>query len=297
MSDVLSMKDLMEYRYYLENEEKSAATVEKYLRDLRTFFVFCQGKMITKEMNRAYKRFLEQGNYAAKTVNAKLASVNSLMRFLHREDCVVKTVRIQRQMYQENEMELTLEEYQSLLEATRGDVMLHLLIQTIAATGIRVSEIKYFTVEAVKMGYVTVDCKGKIRKVLIPRKLQKKLLNYSRECDIRSGVIFLGKSGMPMDRSVIWRKIKGLSKCTGINPKKLFPHNLRKLFAREFYEMKKDIAKLADLLGHSSIETTRIYIMGTGVEHREEIERMGLLFEDSEESIYLSKNRKNKRRK
>jgi site-specific recombinase XerD len=206
-----------------------------------------------------------------------LASVNSFLGFLGWHDCRVKNIRLQHQTYCAEEKELTKAEYLRLLEASRKNEQLNLVLQTICGTGIRVSELRYFTVEAVQHGEVTVNCKSKTRTILVPGKLKKLLLNYAKKKDVAAGAIFVGKSGKPLDRSSIWHQMKQLCRAAGVKESKVFPHNLRKLFARTFYGIEKDIAKLADILGHSSINTTRIYIMTTGMEHRRKIERLGLV--------------------
>lgn len=212
-----------------------------------------------------------------RSVNSMLASINSFLEFQGWTDCKVKSIRIQQQIYCAEEKELSKAEYLRLLNASRKEEQLNLILQTICATGIRVSELRYFTVEAVHHGEVTVSCKNKTRTILIPGKLKKALQDFARRRNITTGAIFLGKSRKPLDRSRIWRKMKQLCQSAGVAASKVFPHNLRKLFARTFYAIEKDIAKLADILGHSSINTTRIYIMSTGVEHRKRIERLGLV--------------------
>ncbi len=264
------------YHQHLIRDEKSTATVEKYLRDVRAFSVFAGGTAVTKELTVAYKRHLLE-SYAPRSVNSMLAGVNSFLVFIGRTDCKVKSLRLQRQVYCAEEKEITKTEYERLLKAAEKNEQLHLVIQTICSTGIRVSELKYFTVEAVQLGELAVSSKAKTRTILIPRKLRKRLLEYARKQKIRSGVIFLTRNGNPLDRKTIWAQMKGLCKAAGVKPGKVFPHNLRKLFARTFYGIEKDIAKLADILGHSSINTTRIYIMTTGTEHRQKIERLGLV--------------------
>jgi len=206
-----------------------------------------------------------------------LASINSLFDFLEWSDCKVKNLRFQRQTYCTESKELTKAEYFRLLEASRNQEQLNLVVQTICGTGIRVSELKYFTVEAMYAGKVTVRCKSKTRTILVPGKLKKLLLNYAKKSCIKSGVIFVSRNGRPLDRSNIWKQMKRLCAAAMVNPSKVFPHNLRKLFARTFYGIEKDIAKLADILGHSSIDTTRIYIMTTVTEHLRKIERLGLV--------------------
>ncbi len=273
----LSAQQLNAFRDNLLREEKSPATVEKYLRDAGAFLAYCAGKSITKEHTVAYKHFLQEKGYALRSINSMLASVNSLLDFLGWADCKVKNLRCQRRTYCTEDRELTKAEYMRLLEASRHREQLNLVIQTICGTGIRVSELRYFTVEAVRRGEVSVQCKSKTRTILIPGKLKKLLLNYAGRKNIHSGAVFVTRSGRPLDRSNVWAQMKALCKAAGVKPSKVFPHNLRKLFARTFYCIEKDIAKLADILGHSSIDTTRIYIMTTCSEHRRKIERLGLV--------------------
>lgn len=273
----LSAQQLEAFQDSLLREEKSPATVEKYLRDAGAFLAWCEGKDITKENTVAYKHFLQEKGYAIRSINSMLASVNSLLDFLGRGDCKVKNLRCQRRTYCTEDMELTKAEYMRLLEASRRQEQLNLVIQTICGTGIRVSELRYFTVEAIRRGEITVRCKSKTRTILIPGKLKKLLLNYAAKKNIQSGAVFITRNGRPLDRSNIWAQMKGLCKAAGVKPSKVFPHNLRKLFARTFYRIEKDIAKLADILGHSSIDTTRIYIMTTCSEHRRKIDRLGLV--------------------
>lgn len=274
---ILSPQHLAAFRENLIREEKSAATVEKYLRDAGAFLAYSVGHSITKEHTVAYKRSLQEQGYAIRSINSMLASINSLFDFLGWTDCKVKNLRCQRQTYCAAEKELTKAEYMRLLDASKHQEQLNLVIQTICSTGIRVSELKYFTLEAMRQGEVSVRCKSKTRTILVPGKLKKLLLNYAKKNNISRGTIFITRNGKPLDRSNIWAQMKRLCKTAGVNPSKVFPHNLRKLFARTFYGIEKDIAKLADILGHSSIDTTRIYIMTTGTEHRRKIERLGLV--------------------
>ncbi len=274
--ETITQTHLTAFEDYLLREEKSAATVEKYLRDARAFVLYAEGKTVTKEMTVAYKKSLEDAGYKPRSVNSMLASLNSFLEFIGAMDCKVKTVRIQKPTYLTEEKELTKDEYKRLLAAAKNKEQLNLVIRTICATGIRVSELKYFTVEAIRSGEVSVKCKSKTRTILVPGDLRKILLSYANKHGISDGVIFVTRNGKPLDRSYIWAQMKGLCETAGVNPSKVFPHNLRKLFARTFYGIEKDIAKLADILGHSSIETTRIYIMTTGTEHRKKIESMGL---------------------
>ncbi|MDD6232187.1 MAG: tyrosine-type recombinase/integrase [Frisingicoccus sp.] len=268
---------IQSFHQYLIREEKSRATVEKYLRDVRAFDMYAGEQIISKEVVMAWKKELQIKEYAVRSINSMLASLNSLLDYLGWSDCKVKSIKQQRQIYCAEEKELSRAEYMRLLKAAENKPQLQLVMKTICGTGIRVSELKFFTVENVKQGEVTVNCKAKSRTVLIPGKLRKLLLDYSRKEKIHSGVIFINRNGEPLNRSCIWAQMKSLCEEAGVNPGKVFPHNLRKLFARTFYGIEKDIAKLADILGHSSIDTTRIYIMTTGTEHRRIIERLGLV--------------------
>ena len=276
---ILTSKALQSFKKYLREEEKSANTIEKYLRDVRAFAEYLGGAEVTKEAVIAYKSKLLAESYAVRSMNSMLASLNGLFSFLGWTDCRVKSIKLQRQIYCPEEKELTKAEYMRLVNTAKqkGNERLNLILQTICGTGIRVSELQYITVEAVKCGEAIVSLKGKTRTIFIVRELQKKLLRYAAEQGISSGTIFITRTGRPMSRTNIWREMKGLCEQAGVNPKKVFPHNLRHLFARVFYGIEKDIAKLADILGHSSINTTRIYIISTGDEHRRRMEHMRLI--------------------
>lgn len=273
----LTNEQIGEFANYLCREEKSAATQEKYLRDVWGFCAYVGDAELTKELVIAWKKYLVEEGYAVRSINSMLASVNSLLDFLGLPNCKAKNIRLQRQTYCTEDKELTKAEYLRLLEVSKKNEQLNLVIQTICGTGIRVSELRYFTVEAVHRGEITVDCKSKTRTILVPGKLKNMLLNYAKRKRIKAGAIFVGRTGKPLNRSNIWAAMKKLCEAAGVKPSKVFPHNLRKLFARTFYGIEKDIAKLADILGHSSINTTRIYIMTTGIEHRRKIERLGLV--------------------
>ncbi|MBQ8182950.1 MAG: tyrosine-type recombinase/integrase [Clostridia bacterium] len=275
----LTKKEITAFAVYLESEEKSKNTIEKYIRDVRAFSSYMCEAEITKESVIAYKNKLISENYSARSINSMLASINSLLSFLGWADFRVKSIKLQRQIYCPEEKELTKAEYIRLVKTAqqKGNKRLNLLLQTICATGIRVSELQYITIEAVKRGETIVTLKGKTRTVFIVRELQKKLLRYAAEQKISSGAIFITCTGKPMSRTNIWREMKSLCVQAGVNPKKVFPHNLRHLFARTFYSIEKDIAKLADILGHSSINTTRIYIITPGNEHRQRMEKMRLI--------------------
>ncbi len=274
---ILTNDAICEFGNYLRCEEKSAATQEKYLRDVRAFLQYTSGNEISKELVVDWKKHLVEQGYAVRSINSMLASVNCLLEFLGLSNCKVKNIRMQRQTYCAEDKELTKAEYLRLLQASKKNEQLNLVIQTICGTGIRVSELQYFTVEAIRHGEVTVDCKNKTRTILVPGKLKNLLLNYAKRHSIATGAIFITRSGKTLNRSNIWAAMKKLCEVAGVKASKVFPHNLRKLFARTFYGIEKDIAKLADILGHSSINTTRIYIMTTGFEHRRKIERLGLV--------------------
>ena len=274
---ILNESIVPQFSAYLYREEKSVATQEKYLRDVRAFCLYVDGKPVTKELVVAWKKDLIQKGYAVRSINSMLASVNSFLDFLNMSNCKVKNIRAQRQIYCAEDKELTKAEYLRLLKASEKNVQLHLVLQTICATGIRVSELRYFTVEAIKYGEVTVDCKNKTRTIIVPGKLKNILLNYAKKQGITGGAVFVTRTGNPLDRSNVWSAMKKLCDAAGVKSSKVFPHNLRKLFARTFYSVERDIAKLADILGHSSINTTRIYIMTSGTEHRRKIERLGLI--------------------
>ncbi len=270
---------LEQFKEHLILEERSDATIEKYCRDVTAFTVFAGSGEITKELAIAYKNKLKDAGYAVRSINSMLASINSLFAFLGWHDLRVKTIKIQQQIFCPEEKELTKEEYMRLVKTAKAkhNERLCLILQTICGTGIRVSELQFITVEAAKRGEATVSCKGKTRSVFIVRELQKKLLRYAAEQGIGSGCIFITRGGKPISRTNIWRDMKSLCVEANVSPNKVFPHNLRHLFARVFYGIEKDIAKLADILGHSSINTTRIYIISSGTEHRRRMENMRLI--------------------
>ena len=275
----LTSNQIAAFAVYLKSEEKSENTIEKYIRDVRAFSAYVGNVEITKETVIAYKNKLLSEGYAVRSINSMVASINSLFAFLGWEDLKVKSFKLQQKIYCPEEKELTKAEYMRLVNTAKqkGNERLNLLIQTICGTGIRVSELQYITVEAVTSGEALVSLKGKTRSVFIVRDLQRKLLRYAAEQKITSGAIFITRTGKTMSRTNIWREMKSLCEQAGVNPQKVFPHNLRHLFARTFYGIEKDIAKLADILGHSSINTTRIYIITTGNEHRQRMENMRLI--------------------
>lgn len=269
---------LKDFERSMFEDEKSKATTQKYLRDLRCFVDYANNRAIDKSLVLEYKAELAR-TYALTSVNSMLAALNAFLRFVGWFDCQVKQFKIQKKAFCSEEKELSKAEYLSLVRAadSQNNERLSLLIQTICGTGIRVSEIEYITVEAVHKGEAIVSCKGKTRRVFIVSALRKKLLQYTKEHGIKSGMIFVTKNGKAMNRSNIWAEMKKLCREAGVSPDKVFPHNLRHLFARTFYGIEKDIAKLADILGHSNINTTRIYIISTGAEHRRKMENMRLI--------------------
>ena len=263
----------------LRTSERSAGTIEKYVRDVRKFAAWLEGEAVSRERAAAWRDSLLERGYAPVTVNSMVAAVNRFFAALGWEDCRVKALRIQRRLFRDDRRELTREEYERLLTAahTLGRERLALLLETICATGIRVSEVKYITVEAAQAGRAEISLKGKLRTILLPGKLCRKLKKYARRQKTASGEIFLTRSGKSLSRRQIWAEMKRLCKAAGVAPSKVFPHNLRHLFARTFYRVCRDVAKLADVLGHSSIETTRIYLISTGDEHAKVLARMRLL--------------------
>lgn len=264
---------------HLQREERAKATVEKYLRDTKEFLAWQQGRAVTKESVLAWREHLVETRLSPVTVNAKLSALNSLFQFLGWDDCRIKFLKIQRRAFREPSRELTREEFSRLIETAQrqGRERLRLLMETICATGIRVSEIRHITVEAAEQRVAEVRMKGKIRVILLPQKLCRKLLKYARKQKIPAGEIFLTGEGRGMSRKQIWREMKSLCKQARIEPSKVFPHNLRHLFATLFYRAYRDIVKLADILGHSSIETTRVYLISTGAEHAHCLDQLGVV--------------------
>ncbi len=266
------------YENSLKNDEKSSNTIEKYMRDLRRFLEFVGERNLDKTLVLEYKSKLEQ-EYALASANSMIAAINSFFKYAGWMSLCVKQFKVQRKTYCSEDRELTKQEYIALVRTAEKDdnERLSLLIQTICSTGIRVSELKYITVEAAMKGEAVVSCKGKVRNVFLVSDLCKKLVRYAKKKNIKSGIVFVTKNGKPLNRSNIWRDMKELCNRAGVLSNKVFPHNLRHLFARTFYCLEKDIAKLADILGHISINTTRVYIISSGAEHRRKMERMHLI--------------------
>ncbi len=276
---IITQETLIRFKEFLIKEEKEQATVEKYLRDVRAFAEYTGKKGINKDTVLAYKADLTEKNYAARSINSMLVAIHKLLDFLRLGECKVKLMKIQKEVFCPEHKELTREEYIRLCRVaqTSNRERLYMILQTLAGTGIRISELPYITVDAVRKGEAVVFLKGKTRSILIVRALQEKLLRYIAQQNIKEGAVFVTRSGKAMSRTNIWREMKKLCTDAGVNPGKVFPHNLRHLFARVFYNLEKDIAKLSDLLGHSSIETTRIYIISSGKEHRRVLENMKLV--------------------
>ena len=272
-------EQILAFSTALFQAERSQATVEKYLRSVRAFSLFLDGRPITKSVILEWKDSLRHRGYAPSTVNASLAALNYLFNFLGWSDCRTHYLKIQRRLFRETGRELDRADYEKLIAAALGlgRERIALVMETICATGIRVGEVRYITVEAVRAGSATISLKGKIRTILLPGKLCKKLLKYARKQKITSGEIFLTGGGKPMSRCQIWAEMKRICKAAGVDSSKVFPHNLRHLFATVYYRIYKDIVKLADILGHSSVETTRIYLLTTGTEHRQQLERLRLV--------------------
>lgn len=279
MEHFLNEAMIDEFRLRLEEEEKLSATIDKYIRDVRTFFAYAG---VTESINKttmiAYKECLIT-KYAAASVNSMLTSVNIFLKEMNWHDCVVKILKIQKEAFRAKERDLTKEEYYRLVRAAekKGNIRLSLIMQTIGSTGIRISELKYITVAAINMGYASVCSKGKRRTVLLPEALCQKLKHYVREKKIQRGSIFVTRTGKNVDRSNVCHEMKALGREAGVMKKKIFPHNLRHLFALTYYRAKKDISHLADLLGHSNINTTRIYTLVSGEEQAKQIEFLGLV--------------------
>jgi len=269
---------IVAFQKYMKQEERSEATLEKYTRDVRRFVEYLCDRPLDKASVVQYKNALIK-EYAVASANSMLAALNAFFRFQGWNDLCVKQFRVQREAYCSENKELTREEYLRLLQAardTKGD-KLALLLETICGTGIRVSELKFITVEAVKRGEALVSCKGKNRRVFLVSVLRKKLLRYIARESLTTGSVFVSGRGCPIGRTAVWREMKRLCERAGVSSSKVFPHNLRHLFARTFYRLENDIAKLADILGHASINTTRVYIVSTGTEHRRKMESMRLV--------------------
>ena len=278
MNSIITTDRIDAYCLSLLADERSAGTISKYRRDLTDFARWLDGRAVTKESATAWKACLLNRDYAPRTINSMLAAVNGFCRFAGLP-IKLKFLSIQRQIFRDSSRELTKEEYDRLLAAAResGQERLALIMETLCATGIRVSELRYITVETAKAGRATITLKGKIRTILLPAKLCRKLSKYAKKEKTASGAIFRTKSGRPITRRQVWFELKRLCRAAGVEPTKVFPHNLRHLFATTFYRASRDIVRLADMLGHSSIDTTRIYLMVSGAEQQRQLDRLGLV--------------------
>ena len=279
MNKQIALYQLSDFARQLQEDERSPATIENYLRHIRAFAAWAGGQAVTKDLATQWKDHLAHSGYCPGTVNTMLVALNRFFTFQGWRDCQVRALRVQRRLFREDSRELTREEYERLVEAARslGRERLELLMETICSTGIRVSEVKYITVEALHRGKAEISLKGKIRTILIPGKLCKKLKKYAKKKNTVSGEIFLTKNGKSLSRKQIWAEMKAICQSAKVAASKVFPHNLRHLFARTFYKVCRDVAKLADVLGHSNIETTRIYLISTGKEHSNILNKLGLI--------------------
>ena len=275
---VLTTTLIKSFQAELIKQERAAATIEKYMHDIRTFYAWLGNREVTPETVHEWKKSLTE-RFSPGTVNGKLAALNALFTFTGWTDCRARSLKLQRRAFRDDARELTRDEFYRLVTTAErlGKDRLALLLEAIGSTGVRVSEVKYFTVEAACRGAAEIALKGKIRTILLPGKLCRKLLKYARKQKIASGEIFLTRSGKPINRKQIWAEMKTLCKQACVEPGKVFPHNLRHLFAQTFYHQTRDVVKLADVLGHSSLSTTRIYLISTGAEHRKELEKLQLV--------------------
>lgn len=278
MDNIITTERIDAYCLSLLADERAAGTISKYRHDLTAFAHWLDGSTVTKETAAGWKSHLSHCGYAPRTINSMLAALNSFFRFMD-WNIKVRFLKVQRQIFRDSAKELTKEEYDRLLTAAResGQERLALIMETLCATGIRVSELRYITVEAALAGRATITLKGKIRTILLPAKLCRKLVKYAKKQKTASGEIFLTKSGRPITRRQVWFELKRLCRAAGVEPTKVFPHNLRHLFATTFYRACRDIVRLADMLGHSSIDTTRIYLMVSGAEQQRQLDRLGLV--------------------
>lgn len=278
MDNIITAEHIAAYAAHLRAEERSPGTIAKYTRDLTAFVRWLEGRAVTKESAAGWKAHLMNHGYAPRTINSKLSAINGFFTYMNWA-IRVKFLKIQRQLFRDPAREMTRQEYDRLLTTARetGQERLALIMETLCATGIRISELRYITVEAAKDGRATIALKGKIRTILLPTKLYRKLIKYAKKEKIASGAIFRTKSGKPISRRQVWYELKRLCQAAGVEPTKVFPHNFRHLFATTFYKACKDIARLADVLGHSNIETTRIYLAVSGEEQTRQLDRLGLV--------------------
>ena len=279
MKMTITNADIISFQSHLLDMERSPATIQKYLRDVTAFALWLGDRPITKENTMAWKAKLVASNRAPVGINATLSALNSFLRYAGFDDCRVRFLKVQRRTYRDESRELTEKEYHRLIAAAErlGRDRLALVLQTVCSTGIRVGELKFITVEAIQRGEATISLKGKVRYIVLPKKLCRKLLQYCRQHKITTGEVFLTRGGRSMGRSQIWAEMKKLCAEARVAPSKVFPHNLRHVFAVSFYNRYHDVVRLADVLGHSSVNTTRIYLMTSGAEHRQQIDMLGLV--------------------
>ena len=275
---VITKEIILNFEKHLTAEEKASATLEKYIRDVKAFCAWLDGRTVDKNEILNYKNELCE-KYSVSSVNSVISALNTFFAFCDWNELRIKAIKTQKQIFSNKEKELTKQEYQRLLQTAcnKGNERLFLLMQTICSCGIRISELKYITVESLKRERAEINCKGKRRSVFLPSDLCKMLKEYTHKKKIKSGPVFISKTGKPLDRSNIWSDMKKLCREAGVSEKKVFPHNLRHLFARTYYSNQKDIVRLADILGHNNINTTRIYTMENGDNHRRQIQKLGLL--------------------
>lgn len=274
----ITNKLILSFKYYLIDEEKSENTIDKYIRDVTFFEKWLCSREVTKILALEYKKELCE-KYAPASVNGAISSLNSFFSFTEWHDIRIKSLKIQKQIFSSKDKELTKAEYEKLLTAakTKKNQKLYYLMQTICSTGIRISELRYITTSAVHSGQATINCKGKMRVVILPKELCRMLKSYIKDNNIKSGSVFVTRTGKPLDRSFVWKLLKSICEDAGVSKDKVFPHNFRHLFARTYYGLQKDIVRLADILGHSSVNTTRIYTMSTDDICRRQIQKLGLL--------------------
>lgn len=274
---IITDDHIAQYAVYLREQERSQNTIRKYIHDVKDLLQFLGGKPAAKGAIIAWKENLTE-LYAPASVNSMLAAANSFFHFMDRPELSVKPLKMQRSVFCDENKELTLAEYIRLVNAAEraGHERLSLVLQTICATGIRVSELRFITAEAVALGRTAVSNKGKKRTVFLPKKLCNLLKRYLKKQKITAGAVFVTRTGVPLDRSNIWRDMKTLCRSAGVEPEKVFPHNLRHLFARTYYALERDLSRLADILGHSNVNTTRIYTAESGAVHVRQLDRMAL---------------------
>lgn len=277
---IITEQNIAWFEKELKKSEKTPNTIHKYVRDVRKLQTYADGRGLTRDLMIAYKKELEeQGGYKANSINSFLTAINRFCIVMKWNDLCIKTIKVQRTAFENEEKELTMEEYKRMVSTAsrQGEEKTARLLQTIAGTGIRVGELSYINVACLQNGMVDVHNKGKVRRILLPSALQELLKEYVQKHNICEGAVFQNRNHQPVDRREVWRRMKAAAMAAGVPSGKAFPHNLRHLFAREFYQQTGDIVKLADVLGHSSIDTTRIYVKSTGKEHKQQLDQMNMV--------------------